>query len=91
MLNIVLSNQFKRDLKLAHKRKLDITLLNAVVETLANEEKLAPKHRDHELKGNFAGFRECHISPDWLLIYRVDWDDLILFLSRTGSHADLFE
>jgi mRNA interferase YafQ len=91
MLNIVLSNQFKRDLKLAHKRKLDITLLNAVVETLANEENLAPKHRDHELKGNFAGFRECHISPDWLLIYRVDGDDLILFLSRTGSHADLFE
>ena len=91
MLNIVLSNQFKRDLKLAHKRKLDIALLNAVVEILANEEKLAPKHRDHELKGNFAGFRECHISPDWLLIYRVDGDDLILFLSRTGSHADLFE
>lgn len=91
MLNIVLSNQFKRDLKLAHKRKLDITLLNAVVETLANEGKLAPKYRDHELKGNYAGFRECHISPDWLLIYRIDGNDLILFLSRTGSHADLFE
>ncbi|MBR5319558.1 MAG: type II toxin-antitoxin system YafQ family toxin [Peptococcaceae bacterium] len=90
MLNIVLSNQFKRDLKLAHKRRLDITLLNAVVDKLANQEILDAKFKDHDLKGNFTGFRECHITPDWLLIYRIDGEDLILFLSRTGTHSDLF-
>ena len=91
MLNIVMSNQFKRDLKLARKRGLDITLLDKVVTKLANEEPLEVKYRDHDLKGNYAGFRECHIMPDWLLIYRIDGNDLMLFLARTGSHADLFE
>ena len=91
MLNIVLSNRFKKDLKIAHKRRMDITLLNAVVDKLANGETLEAKYRDHDLKGNYAGFRECHITPDWLLIYRIDGEDLILFLSRTGTHADLFE
>ena len=86
-----MSNQFKRDLKLARKRGLDITLLNKVVTKLANEEPLEVKYRDHDLKGNYAGFRECHIMPDWLLIYRIDGNDLMLFLARTGSHADLFE
>ena len=91
MLNIVMSNQFKKDLKLARKRGLDISLLNTVVTKLANEELLAVKYRDHELKGNYAGFRECHIMPDWLLIYRIDGDDLMLFLARNGTHSDLFE
>ena len=91
MLNIIMSNQFKRDLKLARKRGLDIALLDAVVTQLANELPLAAKYRDHDLKGNYAGFRECHIMPDWLLIYRIDGNDLMLFLARTGTHSDLFE
>ncbi len=91
MLNIVMSNQFKRDLKLARKRGLDISLLDTVVTQLANERPLAVKYKDHELKGNYTGFRECHIMPDWLLIYRVDGNDLMLFLARTGTHSDLFE
>ncbi|MBP3625506.1 MAG: type II toxin-antitoxin system YafQ family toxin [Peptococcaceae bacterium] len=91
MLNIVMSNHFKRDLKLARKRGLDISLLNEVVMQLASEIPLAAKYRDHDLKGNYAGFRECHILPDWLLIYRIDGNDLMLFLARTGTHSDLFE
>lgn len=91
MLNIIMSNQFKRDLKLARKRGLDIALLDAVVTQLANELPLAAKYRDHDLKGDYAGFRECHIMPDWLLIYRIDGNDLMLFLARTGTHSDLFE
>ena len=91
MLNIIMSNQFKRDLKLARKRGLDIALLDAVVTQLANELPLAAKYRDHDLKGNYAGFRECHIMPDWLLIYRIDGNDLMLFLARTGTYSDLFE
>ena len=91
MLNIVMSNHFKRDLKLARKRGLDISLLDEVVMQLASEILLAAKYRDHDLKGNYAGFRECHILPDWLLIYRIDGNDLMLFLARTGTHSDLFE
>jgi len=90
MLDIVLSNQFKKDLKLAKKRGLEIELLNSVVTKLACGEDLPLNLRDHELTGNYSGFRECHIKPDWLLIYRIEGDALLLFLSRTGSHADLF-
>jgi len=90
MLDVVLSNQFKKDLKLAQKRGYDLTLLNTVVDTLANCEPLAEKYRDHNLTGKYAGFRECHIQPDWLLVYRADETELILFLSRTGTHSDLF-
>ncbi len=90
-LNIVLSNQFKKDLKTAAKRGYDIGLLETVVNTLAAQKPLPEKHRDHALTGDYIGFRECHILPDWLLIYRIDGDDLILFLSRTGTHSDLFK
>ena len=90
MLDIVLSNQFKKDLKLASKRGYDLQVLNDVVDRLAAGEVLPAKNRDHELSGSFAGFRECHIQPDWLLIYRIDNNELILFLSRTGTHSDLF-
>ncbi len=90
-LNIVLSNQFKKDLKTAVKRGYDIGLLETVVNTLAAQKPLPEKHRDHALTGDYIGFRECHILPDWLLIYRIDGDDLILFLSRTGTHSDLFK
>lgn len=90
MLDVVLSNQFKRDLKLASKRGYDLELLNDVVDKLANGEELPAKNRDHSLTGKYAGFRECHIQPDWLLVYRTEEDELILFLSRTGTHSDLF-
>lgn len=90
-LRIVLSNRFKKDLKLAKKRDLDLELLNSVVTQLARGNTLDTKNRDHDLGGNYARFRECHIKPDWLLIYRIDGNRLILFLNRTGSHADLFE
>ncbi len=90
MLRIVPSNKFKKDLKLAVKRGYDIKLLENVVNRLANEEPLEPKYKDHNLTGDYSGFRECHITPDWLLIYQVINDELVLFLSRTGSHSDLF-
>lgn len=90
MLNVVLSNRFKKDLTTIARRGYDLDLLDTVVSTLAEQQPLPDKNRDHALTGNYVGFRECHILPDWLLIYRVDGDDLILFLSRTGTHSDLF-
>ena len=90
MLSIVISNQFKKDLKLAKKRGLKINHLKEVIDTLANREPLNEKYRDHNLSGEYSGFRECHIEPDWLLIYRVEDRELVLFLFRTGSHPDLF-
>lgn len=90
MLKIVPSNQFKKDLKLAKKRGCNIAHLQDVVDTLAREQRLDEKYRDHGLIGNYRGFRECHIESDWLLVYRVDQGELVLFLFRTGTHADLF-
>lgn len=91
MLDVVLSNRFKRDLRLAQKRGYDLALLENVVDTLSRQENLPERNRDHALTGDYIGFRECHILPDWLLIYRIEEHELILFLSRTGSHADLFD
>ena len=91
MLEIVLANHFKKDLKMAKKRGYDLDLLNDVVEKLARQEPLPKKNRDHSLTGDFIGFRECHIQPDWLLVYRVNDEELILFLTRTGTHSDLFD
>ncbi|MBO4502006.1 MAG: type II toxin-antitoxin system YafQ family toxin [Clostridia bacterium] len=90
MLNVVASNQFKKDLKLASKRGLKIEKLREVVDALARQEALDEKYRDHGLTGDYRGFRECHIEPDWLLVYRTNETELELFLFRTGSHADLF-
>ena len=90
MLKIVPSNKFKKDLKLAFKRGLNLALLREVVNTLAEQKPLDQKYRDHELSGNYSGFRECHIQPDWLLVYRVENNELELFLFRTGTHSDLF-
>lgn len=90
MLDIVPSNQFKKDLKLAKKRGCKIEHLRDVVNTLAQERKLDEKYRDHGLTGNYKGFRECHVEPDWLLIYRINQNELALFLFRTGTHSDLF-
>jgi mRNA interferase YafQ len=90
MLEIVPSNQFKKDLKLAKKRGLKIELLREAVNTLAMQKKLDEKYRDHSLSGNYKSFRECHIEPDWLLIYRIENNELELFLFRTGTHSDLY-
>lgn len=90
MLKIVLSNRFKKDLKLARKRGLNLDVLRTVVNILASGEKLDKKYRDHDLTGEYAGFRECHMQPDWLLVYRIEQEELELFLFRTGTHSDLF-
>ena len=90
MLKIVPSNRFKKDLKTAKRRGLDLGLLRCVINELAEEKTLDAKFRDHELTGDYVGFRECHIQPDWLLVYRIEKDELELFLFRTGTHSDLF-
>ena len=84
------TTQFKKDYKNAMKRGLPIEELDRVIRLLADDNPLPDKYRDHELGGNWKGFRECHIQPDWLLIYRIINNNLILSLSRTGSHSDLF-
>ena len=87
---IVLTSLFKKDLKAARKSGYDLQLLNAVVDTLAMGLPLDEKYKDHKLSGNYQGCRECHITPDWLLIYEISEDELILYLTRTGSHSKLF-
>ena len=87
---IVLTSMFKKDLKLAKKRGYDLSLLISVVDTLAMGQPLAEKYKDHKLVGNYNGCRECHITPDWLLIYEISENELILYLTRTGTHSDLF-
>ena len=82
--------QFKKDYKLAIKRGLKIDLLENVVAALAMGETLPEKHKDHALFGNWVGHRECHILPDWLLVYRIENNVLVLTLTRTGTHSDLF-
>ena len=84
------TTQFKKDMKLVKKRHLDIELLKSIVEKLANGETLPEKYKDHALSGNWSGHRECHLNPDWLLIYRYEDDILVLTLTRTGTHSDLF-
>lgn len=81
---------FKKDYKQAIKRKLPMELLDGIIAKLANGDQLPEKNRDHALSGNWAGYRECHIQPDWLLVYRVENDVLVLTLTRTGTHSDLF-
>ena len=90
MYRIVFTKKFQRDYKLAEKRGLDKNLLNAVVGQLATGKTLPAKNKDHLLKGQYKGFRECHIQPDWLLMYKIDHEEKILNLIRTGSHSDLF-
>ena len=84
------TTQFKKDYKSAVKRGYGVELLDEIISKLANGEALSEKHRDHNLAGNWSGFRECHILPDWLLIYKVENDVLVLTLTRTGTHSDLF-
>lgn len=89
MLDIVPSNHFRKDLKIAKKRGLRLELLRNVVSTLAAGLPLDARFRDHALTGNCRGFRECHVEPDWLLVYRIDGEALKLILFRTGT-PDLF-
>ncbi|MDP2884540.1 MAG: type II toxin-antitoxin system YafQ family toxin [Ignavibacteria bacterium] len=89
MRTLARTNQFKRDYKKAKKRRQDISKLLEVVSRLARGEKLEPRYRDHILGGEYLDCRECHIEPDWLLIYRLTEEELVLI--RTGSHSDLFE
>lgn len=84
------TTQFKKDLKLARKQGKDEEKLWEVVERLANGEELEEKYRDHNLAGRYSGYRECHIDPDWLLVYKKQDEILILLLYRLGSHSDLF-
>ena len=90
MLTIKYESSFKNDFKRIVKRGYNIKLLENVIEMLANGETLPEKYRDHSLIGDYKDCRECHITPDWLLIYKVNGNELILFLTRTGTHSDLF-
>lgn len=85
------TTRFQKDLKRLQKRGCDLSLLTQVIKTLADGEPLPEKNRDHMLTGNFIGCRECHIAPDWLLIYEIVDEELILYLTRTGTHSDLFK
>ena len=87
---VVWSKKFKKDYDLAKKRGLDISKLKKVVDILITDEPLPDQYKDHALSGIWTGFRECHIQPDWLLVYIVSSDRLVLTLSRTGTHSDLF-
>jgi mRNA interferase YafQ len=90
MLKISFTNQYLKDLELIKRRNLPKSELDAVVKLLSEEKPLPQKYKDHALKGRFASYRECHIRPDWLLIYRIDKQVLALVLTRTGTHSDLF-
>ena len=84
------TTSFKKDYKRAIKRGLKIELLNQIITLLATGEPLPVKHRDHALSGDWAGYRECHIMPDWLLVYYIEDDTLVLTLARTGTHSDIY-
>lgn len=91
MYEVKVTSRFKRDLKYIQRRGYDMRLLTTLIQTLASGEPLAEKHKDHALSGAWSKYRECHITPDWLLIYRIEHEILVLTLTRTGTHSDLFE
>ena len=91
MLTLETTAQFRRDYKRIKKRGYNLKLLEAVIDALLAGEKLDPKHRDHALTGSMRDYRECHILPDWLLMYRIEGERLVLVANRTGTHADLFD
>ena len=90
MLELVTTGQFRKDYKRAKKRGYNMELLDNVIDTLLAEQVLEEYYRDHALTGNYAGFRECHVQPDWLFVYAINKGQLILTASRTGTHSDLF-
>ena len=89
MYDLMTTGRFKRDLKTAIRRKYDISLLDEVVMSLLAGKPLPAHNKDHALVGNWIGHRECHITPDWLLVYKIDKSVLVLTLTRTGTHSDL--
>lgn len=91
MYQVKFTTAYKKSYKLMKKRGLDLSLLDEVVDLLRQGKQLGEKYRDHSLAGNFSGFRECHIKPDWLLIYLIENDVLTLTLVDTGSHSDIFK
>ena len=90
MLTIRYETSFKKDYKRAKRRGYNLYLIEEVIRLLVQQEPLPERYKEHSLIGNYAGYRECHITPDWLLIYKVKDNELILVLSRTGTHSDLF-
>ena len=90
MLKVRYSSKFKKDFKVIVKRGYDISLFEEVLNLLREEKPLPEKYSDHALKGDYIGHRECHITPDWLLIYKKENDMITLSMTRTGSHSDLF-
>lgn len=90
MLQLKTTGQFRKDYKRLKKRGYDLNLLENVIQTLLEEKLLPQRYRDHSLTGNYIGFRECYILPDWLLLYAIKQDKLVLTASRTGTHSDLF-
>ncbi len=88
--DIVWTTQFKKDYRSAMRRHMDIELLDDIIRTLSRGEDLPKKNKDHALTGNWVGHRECHIQPNWILVYRIEDDVLVLTLVRTGTHSDLF-
>ena len=91
MLTIVYTNKMKRDVKRISKRGKDLTKLTVVLDLLVSEQTMPEKNHDHPLKGEMRGYRECHIEPDWLLVYRILQDQLVLLAAGTGTHFDLFD
>ena len=90
MLTIRFHHKFKKDYKRVVRRGYHIKLLEDVIQLLIEQKPLPKKYKDHDLTGEYAGFRECHITPDWLLVYEIREDELVLCLTRTGTHSDLF-
>lgn len=86
---VQMTSKFKREYKLSIKRGYDIRLIDEVIKMLANDILLPEKYEDHNLTSNWKGYRECHVTPDWLLIYKKEKDKMILLLTRTGTHSDL--
>ena len=91
MLSLRTTTKFRKDYKRMRKQGRNMTLLQTVIDNLLAEKVLDEKYLDHPLAGKYVGFRECHIQPDWLLIYTVDRGQLILVAARTGTHSDLFD
>ena len=90
MLKVFYSSQFKRDYKTIKKRGYDLKLMNDVIKQLMKGKPLPLRYKEHILQGKYSGQKECHITPDWLLIYKISNDCLVLTMTRTGSHSDLF-
>lgn len=90
MLELELRNSFKKDIRRAKKRNYRLKKLEKIIEILRKEEELPEEYDDHKLTGNWKGHRECHIEPDWLLVYKIEKEELILVLCHTGTHSDIF-